>query len=198
MGKALVDTHHFSRAVAYYKEAIKKTNDSELKLQLAELYMNLRDFEKGELLLLNELEDDKAINSEDVTHLRYKTRLLNLLAQIQEKSGNITYALKSLKDAMDNQNRLRKRFVVEQSGEFFNYNFKQVNWIANFTTSKSYHIVHKFYWLFFIQWYWRILLWEILKNFRQVIANNQILCVVCMFPDKIVNEGISIQNIEHN
>lgn len=127
MGKALVDTHYFSRAVAYYKEAIKKTDDSELKLQLAELYMNLRDFEKGELLLLNELEDEKAISSEDVTYLRYKTRLLNLLAQIQEKSGNITYALKSLKDAMDNQNRLRKRFVVEQSGEFLIYNFLGVS-----------------------------------------------------------------------
>ncbi|KAJ8937364.1 hypothetical protein NQ314_011910 [Rhamnusium bicolor] len=113
MGKALVDTHYFSRAVNYYKEAIQNTNDSELKLQLAELYMNLKEFEKGELLLLNELEEENVNNLEDLTYLQYKARLLNLLSQIQEKSGNTVYAMKSLKDAMDNQNRVPINYYKE-------------------------------------------------------------------------------------
>ncbi|CAH1992661.1 unnamed protein product [Acanthoscelides obtectus] len=120
MGKALVDTHYFKRAVNYYKEAIKTSNDAELKLQLAELHMNLREYEKGELILLNELEEEKSnVEKSDLTYLRFRTRLLVLLGQIQEKSGNITFALKSLKDAMENQHRVRKRVTIEQSGEFF-------------------------------------------------------------------------------
>ncbi|KAJ8941157.1 hypothetical protein NQ318_004277 [Aromia moschata] len=121
MGKALVETHYFQRAVNYYKEVIKTTNDSELKLQLAELYMNLRQYDKGELILLNELEDENPNMAEDLTYLQHKTRLLTLLSQIQEKSGNITYALKSLKDAMDNQHRVRKRMTVEQNGRVLAY-----------------------------------------------------------------------------
>nr|CAH7760444.1 unnamed protein product [Callosobruchus chinensis] len=116
MGKALVDTHYFKRAVNYYKEAIKTSNDPELKLQLAELHMNLREYEKGELILLNELEEEKSnTDKSDLTYLRFRTKLLILLGQIQEKSGNITFALKSLKDGMENQQRVRKRVAIEQS-----------------------------------------------------------------------------------
>ncbi|KAG5885606.1 hypothetical protein JTB14_024787 [Gonioctena quinquepunctata] len=120
MGRALVETHYFSRAVSYYKETIEITNDMELKLQLAELYMNLREYEKGELILLNELEEEKVNDLEDITYLREKTRLLHLLSQIQEKSGNTTYAMKSLKEARDNQNRIRKRIVVDQNAPLEN------------------------------------------------------------------------------
>ncbi|KAJ8985639.1 hypothetical protein NQ317_015135 [Molorchus minor] len=112
MGKVLVDTHYFQRAIKYYKEVIKNSNDPELKLQLAELYMNLRE---GELILLTQLEEEKSNAADDLTYLQFKTRLLVLLSQVQEKSGNVTYALKSLKDAMDNQNRVRKRLAVEQN-----------------------------------------------------------------------------------
>lgn len=73
MGKALVETHYFNRAVEYYKKSIKKTKDPELKLQLADLYLNLKEYEKGELLLLNELEDETSnVNMEDVSHLLYR------------------------------------------------------------------------------------------------------------------------------
>ncbi|CAH1154815.1 unnamed protein product, partial [Phaedon cochleariae] len=113
MGKALVESHYFSRAVTYYKETIDLTNDVELKLQLAELYMNLKDYEKGELILLNEMEEEKLHDLEDLTYLRGKTRLLSLLAQIQEKSGNVTYAMRSLKDALSTQNRIKKRVELE-------------------------------------------------------------------------------------
>ncbi|KAL1513227.1 hypothetical protein ABEB36_002663 [Hypothenemus hampei] len=115
MGKALVTTHYFKRAVEYYKKVIKQTNDSELKLELANLYLNIREYEKGELLLLNEVDDTLLnMNLEDISHLNYRTRLFILLSQIQEKSGNFTYAIKSLKDAMDCQIKVRKRIALEE------------------------------------------------------------------------------------
>ncbi|CAG9772405.1 unnamed protein product [Ceutorhynchus assimilis] len=117
MGKALVETHYFNRAVEYYKKAIQETNDSELKLQLADLYLNLKQYENGEVLLLDELENDTGkLNMEDIGNLLYRAKLYYLLSQIQEKSGNFTYAIKSLKDSMQSQIRVRKRIAVEQNG----------------------------------------------------------------------------------
>lgn len=124
MGKALVDTHYFSRAVKYYEETVKKSNDTNLKLNLAELYMNLKQYERGELILLNEIEDEQRLQSDDVqANLRILTKLYMLLAQIQEQTGNITFALKSLKDAMETQTRLQKRIAIDQSGKFLKFHF---------------------------------------------------------------------------
>lgn len=76
MGKALVQTHYFNRAVEYYKKSIKEISDPELKLQLAELYLNLREYEKGELLLLDELDEEhrKSI-ADDINDLLYRYAL---------------------------------------------------------------------------------------------------------------------------
>ncbi|XP_030747713.1 tetratricopeptide repeat protein 21B-like [Sitophilus oryzae] len=116
MGTALVETHYFNRAVEYYKKAIKDSHSIELKLQLADLYLNLREYEKGEVLLLNELEENSWKSGEELVDIRFKAQLYQLLSQLQEKSGNLTYAVKSLKDAMDCQMRVKKRMSVEQNG----------------------------------------------------------------------------------
>lgn len=113
MGKALIKTHYFKRAVNFYKDAIKDNNDLELKVQLSELYMNLNDFQKAELLLLDELQEAAFSEDDDLDYLKKKLRLQSLLAQIQEKSGNVTYAMKSLKDAMKTQEKIRKRLSVD-------------------------------------------------------------------------------------
>ncbi|XP_050293241.1 tetratricopeptide repeat protein 21B-like [Anthonomus grandis grandis] len=115
MGRALVETHYFKRAVDYYKKAIKETGDGQLKLQLADLYLNLREYEKGELLLLDELDNDnrKPAEVDDMDQLLYRSKLYCLLAQIQEKSGNLTYAVKSLRDSLDNKMRVKKRIMLE-------------------------------------------------------------------------------------
>ncbi|KAF7266424.1 hypothetical protein GWI33_020255 [Rhynchophorus ferrugineus] len=117
MGQALVETHYFNRAVEYYKKAIKDSNSIELKLQLSELYLNLKEYEKGELLLLNELEENTWKTSEELTELKSNAELYQLLAQLQEKSGNFTYAVKSLKDAMDCQIRVKKRISLDHNGD---------------------------------------------------------------------------------
>ncbi|RZC41543.1 tetratricopeptide repeat protein 21B-like [Asbolus verrucosus] len=106
MGKALVETHYFAKAVAFYKDSIKSTQNPELKLELANLYMQLKEYDKAEVLLMTEIESENSKDLEDVTYLQYKTKLLMLLAQTRERSGNISGALSTLKDARDNQNRI--------------------------------------------------------------------------------------------
>ncbi|XP_015840637.1 tetratricopeptide repeat protein 21B [Tribolium castaneum] len=113
MGQALVKTHYFARAVAFYKEAINTIQDPELRLQLGELYISMKEYDKAESLLSSELKNDKSLD--DLTQLQYKTKLSMLLAQAREKSGNLPGALTILREARENQNRVRKRLAVEQT-----------------------------------------------------------------------------------
>lgn len=108
MGQAYVDSHYFTRAFNYYNDAIKKINDYKLKLKVAELYMNLKQYDRGELILLDDLKDEQAHNSEVITRMKSKTEILVLLSKICERKGNCNQALVYLKDAMDNQIRVRK------------------------------------------------------------------------------------------
>lgn len=126
MGSALVETHYFARAINYYIETINATDDPELKLQLADLYIQLKKFDKAEEMLLNEIEKEKGKNVNDLVSLKYRTGLFMLLAQIFEKSGNYSRAMSVLKDGKDNQNRVRKLYAMENAGLYL------INWVGFF------------------------------------------------------------------
>ena len=55
MGRALVKTHQYAKAISYYKEAVKQEGCRDLKLDMAELFMKLKQFDKAEEALLEEL-----------------------------------------------------------------------------------------------------------------------------------------------
>lgn len=116
-GQALIHCHYLSKAINYYKDAIQIKNDIQLKLKLAELYMNSKQYDKGEIILLNYLEQETD-NLDDLAYIQSKTELLLLLSEIQERSGNLDHALTSLKDAMDNQGRVRRKIEMEGNGKF--------------------------------------------------------------------------------
>lgn len=116
MGSALVQTHHYAKAVNYYKETIKTTDDPNLKLQLANLYMQLKQYEKAEQLLAGEIDLEKSKKIDDVESLRYRTKLYMLLSNIYEESGKNATALSVLREGRDNQSRVRKLCTLEQSG----------------------------------------------------------------------------------
>lgn len=117
MGSALVETHHFARAVNYYKETIKTTDSPDLKLQLADLYMQLKQYDKAEQLLTKEIDGEKNKKIDDLVSLQYRTKLYMLLSQIYEKGGKMAMALAVLKDGRDNQSRVRKLCSIEQTGK---------------------------------------------------------------------------------
>lgn len=55
MGKALVKTHQYEKAIEYYERIIKQKEFGDLKLDMAELFMKLKMYEKAETRLLQEL-----------------------------------------------------------------------------------------------------------------------------------------------
>ena len=56
MGKALVKTHQYGKAIAYYREVVKNKSCADLKLDLAELYMRVKQYDKAESTLVQELQ----------------------------------------------------------------------------------------------------------------------------------------------
>lgn len=116
LGHALFRVHNFTESVEFYKSAIQKTEDSDLKLQLAEVYVAIKRYTDAEKLLVSEVESERTKNTDDLTSLRYKTRLLLLLAVVQEKSGNLSLAVSTLKEAKAAQGKIKKRLSLEGQG----------------------------------------------------------------------------------
>lgn len=115
LGRAYVKTHQYTKAISYYKDATLTDENSALKLDLAELYLKLKQFSNAEQTLVNEIDATKC-NDEDLTMLQTRTKQLLLLARIREKSSYLNSSLSTLKEARDNQYRLQKRISLEQTG----------------------------------------------------------------------------------
>ncbi|KAB0800201.1 hypothetical protein PPYR_05941 [Photinus pyralis] len=114
MGKAFVETHYFAKAVSYYQEAIKLTDDMELKLQLADLYMRLpNNNDNAEMFITAEFEKEDTKLEEDLSTLQYKAKLLVMLSEIYRKKGNLLGAQKMLRNAKDYQSRVLKRMSLD-------------------------------------------------------------------------------------
>lgn len=59
LGRAYVKTHQYAKAIKYYKEAIENPDNFALKLDLAELYLKLKQFTNAEQTLMEEIETAK-------------------------------------------------------------------------------------------------------------------------------------------
>nr|CAD7440821.1 unnamed protein product [Timema bartmani] len=114
IGKALIKTHQYGKAINYYREAVKNEAGGELKLDMAELYMKLRQYDKAEKTLMQEL--DSKNDTSDISGLITRSKVLLMLAEVREKAGNIKASLETLKEAQDNQSRVLKRSALEFGG----------------------------------------------------------------------------------
>ncbi|XP_055902735.1 tetratricopeptide repeat protein 21B-like [Eupeodes corollae] len=115
LGRAYVKTHQYKKAIRYYQEAVENPDHSGLKLDLAELYLKLKQFQNAADILIHEV-DQKRIDDNDISPLQLRTKQLLLLARVHEKAGNIALSLTRLKEARDNQYRVQKRVTIDQSG----------------------------------------------------------------------------------
>ena len=59
LGRAYVKTHQYARAVQYYQEAIKKPDHSGLRLDLAELYLKLKQYQNAADTLAEDVDINK-------------------------------------------------------------------------------------------------------------------------------------------
>lgn len=56
MGMALVKTHQYEKAIEYYRDVVKHKSCADLKLNLADLYMRVKQFDEAENTLVLELQ----------------------------------------------------------------------------------------------------------------------------------------------
>ncbi|XP_014471682.1 PREDICTED: tetratricopeptide repeat protein 21B-like [Dinoponera quadriceps] len=110
MGKALIKAHQYAKAISYYKDIVKQDNCGALKLDLANLYMKMKQYDKAEATLVQELQDKRS--DSDILSLEMRGQELLLLAKVREKSGNVRGALATLKEAKENQHRYIQRLAV--------------------------------------------------------------------------------------
>lgn len=134
MGKALVKTHQYEKAIEYYERIIKQKEFGDLKLDMAELFMKLKMYEKAETRLLQELRIGSS--GSDPQDLEIRGKQLLLLAKVRERSGNIKGALSTLKDAKDNQNKYALRAATSSDTAIRKQTLTQIClYIADHATS---------------------------------------------------------------
>ncbi|XP_051938741.1 tetratricopeptide repeat protein 21B-like isoform X1 [Hippocampus zosterae] len=113
-GKFLIKTHYFDKALHYYEAALK-TGQQNLRYDLAELLMKLKQYERCESVLLDAL-SHKPVN--DLCALSDDCRYLMLLAKVQNRVDKAEEALISLQRARDVQAKVLKRVQLEQPDSF--------------------------------------------------------------------------------
>lgn len=112
LGRSFVKTHQYKKAISYYKDAIMAPENYQLKLDLAELYLKLKQYSNAEQIILEDIESNQK-HDDDLSKLQTRTKLLLLLSRVREKSGNINSSLTSLKEARDNQFRIQQRLSLD-------------------------------------------------------------------------------------
>ncbi|XP_074729407.1 tetratricopeptide repeat protein 21B isoform X2 [Strix uralensis] len=97
IGKALIKTHNYSKAISYYEAALRSGQQNFLCYDLAELLMKLKQYEKAEKVLQQAL-DHEPVN--ELSSLMEDGRYQVLLAKIYSKMEKIDEAIVSLQQAM--------------------------------------------------------------------------------------------------
>ncbi|KAF0296468.1 Tetratricopeptide repeat protein 21B [Amphibalanus amphitrite] len=114
MGRALVKTHHYGKAINYYKEAIKVGEDNNLRYDMAELQMRMRQYDKAEKTVVQAMEKIKGEDNSSLASLIMQAQLLKLLAKIHDLVGDVNKSIGTLKEANEVQVRVLKRVQMEQ------------------------------------------------------------------------------------
>uniref|UniRef100_A0AAV2JXT5 Tetratricopeptide repeat protein 21B n=1 Tax=Knipowitschia caucasica TaxID=637954 RepID=A0AAV2JXT5_KNICA len=110
IGKALVKTHHYIKAINYYEAALR-SGQNFLRYDLAELLMKMKQYERSEKVVKEALDHEPV---DDLAGFSDDCRYLVLLARIQNKVGKNEGALLSLRKARDVQAKVLKRVPTEQ------------------------------------------------------------------------------------
>uniref|UniRef100_A0A3Q1H576 Tetratricopeptide repeat domain 21B n=1 Tax=Acanthochromis polyacanthus TaxID=80966 RepID=A0A3Q1H576_9TELE len=111
IGKALVKTHNYVKAINYYEAALKTEQQNFLRYDLAELLMKMKQYERCERVLHDALAHEPV---NELPTLSDDCRYLVLLAKIQNKVDKKEEALLSLQRARDVQAKVLKRVQLEQ------------------------------------------------------------------------------------
>lgn len=112
IGKALVKTHEYGKAVIYYEAALKAGGQSILGIDLAKLLLRLKQHEKAEKILKKILEQD--VKYTDLDAMEEQAKCLHLLAKIFQQTNRTDDALLFFTKAKEMQIRAYQRVQTEQ------------------------------------------------------------------------------------
>ncbi|XP_012616626.2 tetratricopeptide repeat protein 21B isoform X1 [Microcebus murinus] len=111
IGKALVKTHNYSKAITYYEAALKSGQQNYLCYDLAELLLKLKWYDKAEKVLQHALAHEPV---NELSALMEDGRSQVLLAKVYSKMEKPGDAVTSLQQARELQARVLKRVQMEQ------------------------------------------------------------------------------------
>ncbi|KAM6178880.1 tetratricopeptide repeat protein 21B [Rhynchocyon petersi] len=111
IGKALVKTHNYSKAITYYEAALKSGQQNYLCYDLAELLLKLKWYGKAEKVLQHALAHEPV---QELSALMEDGRSQVLLAKVYSKMERTGDAITSLQQAREIQSRVLKRVQMEQ------------------------------------------------------------------------------------
>ncbi|OWJ99807.1 TTC21B [Cervus elaphus hippelaphus] len=111
IGKALVKTHNYSKAITYYEAALKSGRQNYLCYDLAELLLKLKWYDKAEKVLQHALAHEPV---NELSALMEDGRSQVLLAKVYSKMDRPDDAVTSLQQARELQARVLKRVQMEQ------------------------------------------------------------------------------------
>ncbi|XP_006977219.1 tetratricopeptide repeat protein 21B isoform X1 [Peromyscus maniculatus bairdii] len=111
IGKALVKTHNYSKAITYYEAALKSGQQNCLCYDLAELLLRLKLYEKAEKVLQHSLAHEPVT---ELSALMEDGRSQVLLAKVYSKMERPSDAIAALQQARELQARILKRVQMEQ------------------------------------------------------------------------------------
>eukprot|EP01137_Pigoraptor_chileana_P035464 Opistho-2@29514 len=113
IGKALVRTHNYSKAINYYVAAVKNGGQAFLQYDLAELYLKLGHADKAERVLLEALNPDSQPPSEPAAMIQ-DAKMWVLLARVYKEGGAPQRIADTLVRARELQTRVLVRIAREQ------------------------------------------------------------------------------------
>jgi len=111
IGKALVKTHDYKKAILYYESALKNGAQHELRGDLADLHIKLKNYSKAETALQ---EGIQASSASDVDTIMAKVKLQMTSARLESEKGNPAGAITALNQAKASQRTVLKRVEREQ------------------------------------------------------------------------------------
>ncbi|XP_073097695.1 tetratricopeptide repeat protein 21B isoform X1 [Manis javanica] len=111
IGKALVKTHNYSKAITFYEAALKSGQQNYLCYDLAELLLKLKWYDKAEKVLQHALAHEPV---NELSALMEDGRSQVLLAKVYSKMERPGDAINSLQQALELQARVLKRVQMEQ------------------------------------------------------------------------------------
>ncbi|CAL8321389.1 unnamed protein product [Merluccius merluccius] len=111
IGKALIKTHNYTKAISYYEAALRSEQQSSLCYDLAQLLLKMKQHGRCERVLHEALAHEPV---NELPALSNDCRYLVLLAKVQNKVGKNEEALLSLQRARDVQAKVLKQVQMER------------------------------------------------------------------------------------